>query len=86
MDQKTKIQHVRQAARGSKNDLEKVLDELVNPEGPVKLPSFTVATVPAAANYEGHLIYVTDGADGSPTIAWSNGTDWIEEDGTAIAS
>jgi len=51
---------------------------------PIPLPSFDVAGVPDAADYTGCLIYVTDGAEGSATFAWSNGTNWIEEDGTAI--
>lgn len=53
--------------------------------GPITLATYTVATVPAAASNTGAIIYVSNGADGSPTIAWSNGTSWIEEDGTAIA-
>lgn len=39
------------------------------------LPSFTVATVPAAASYLGGLIFVSNEAGGA-TVAFSDGTNW----------
>lgn len=59
--------------------------------GPVKsnngfvLPTYTVATVPAVAA-AGTIIYVSDGLAGAPTIAVSNGTNWMSAAGTAVAS
>ncbi len=38
--------------------------------------SFTVATAPDATKYSGNIIYVSDGATGSPCLAWSDGTNW----------
>lgn len=49
------------------------------------LPEYTVAELPDAT--ERGLIYVSDGAAGSPIIAFSDGTDWLRSDtGTAVAS
>lgn len=46
--------------------------------GPVKVSdTFTVATVPDATLSLGGMIYVSNGANGSPTIAFSNGTSWL---------
>lgn len=53
--------------------------------GTAKLPTYTVATVPAIAA-AGTLIYVSDGLAGAPTIAVSNGTNWMSAAGTAVAS
>lgn len=41
------------------------------------LPEYTVATVPPPAEYRNRLISVTDGAAGSPCIAFSNGSAWL---------
>lgn len=55
--------------------------------GPVKVSStFTVATVPAAANSEGGQIYVNNGANGSPIIAFSNGSAWLRCDTAGVIS
>ena len=55
--------------------------------GAVTLPEYTVATVPAAAGAEGQIIYVSDGNAGSPTVAVSDGTNWLNlVAGTAVAS
>lgn len=52
-----------------------------------KLDSHTVANAPAAASYEGKLIYVSNGATGSPCLAYSNGTNWLRITlGAAIAT
>ena len=54
----------------------------------LQLQPYTVATVPPAASHEGCLIYVSNGAAGNPTCAFSNGTNWIRLDdaSTAIAA
>lgn len=56
--------------------------------GIVWLETFTVATAPDATQYTGAIIYVSNGAAGSPCIAFSNGTNWIRTDdsSTAIAA
>lgn len=43
---------------------------------PTKLLSCTVATAPSAGNYVGHIIYVSNGAAGYPTVAVSDGSNW----------
>ncbi|MFA5071174.1 MAG: hypothetical protein WC511_02275 [Candidatus Pacearchaeota archaeon] len=45
--------------------------------GAVTLPSYTVATVPAAASMPGALIYVSNGAGGIPCLAISTGSAWL---------
>lgn len=42
--------------------------------------SFTVATVPAASGSTRGIIYVSNGANGSPILAFSDGTDWLRVD------
>lgn len=55
--------------------------------GAVRYPTFTVATVPdAAAAGAGTTIYVSNGLAGAPTLAVSDGTDWISSAGTEIAA
>lgn len=44
-------------------------------EAPVPLQHSTVANLPAAGDWEGSLIYVTNDT-GGPAIAWSDGSDW----------
>lgn len=52
-----------------------------------KLDTFTVAGVPAAAAHAGKLIYVSNGAAGSPCLAYSNGTSWLRITlGAAVAA
>jgi hypothetical protein len=46
----------------------------------VKLRTYTVATAPAAASNARTLIYVSNGAAGSPCVAFSNGTNWLRVD------
>ena len=48
--------------------------------GAIKLTAFTVATAPAATGLNGTCIYVSNGAAGSPVVAFSNGTDWLRCD------
>lgn len=47
---------------------------------PARLPSYNVAGVPDAASFPGALIFVTNGASGSATVAFSDGTDWLRTD------
>lgn len=49
----------------------------------VKLRTYTVATVPAAASNPRCLIYVSNGAAGAPVIAFSDGTNWKRVDSLA---
>lgn len=49
--------------------------------GVVNLTNYTVATAPdASAAGAGAAIYVSDGAAGSPVLAFSNGTDFLRCD------
>lgn len=50
------------------------------------LPTFTVATAPSALGLAGTIIYVSNGRSGQPTIAVSNGTNWISTAGTTISA
>ena len=54
--------------------------------GAVTLPTYAVAGVPAAAGATGTLIYVSNGAAGSPVVAFSNGTNWLRCDTLAAIS
>lgn len=47
---------------------------------------YTVATAPSATAYPGSMIYVSNGASGSPTIAFSNGTSWLRLTSGAVIS
>ena len=53
--------------------------------GAITLPTFTVATAPSAEDLTGTIVFVSDGLAGSPTIAVSDGTDWIATDGNVIS-
>lgn len=53
--------------------------------GPVKVSeTFTVATVPDAALNTGGQIYVSNGRNGAPIIAFSNGTAWLRVDTAGV--
>lgn len=52
----------------------------------VKLRTYTVATVPSAAANARALIYVSNGAAGLPTVAFSDGTNWKRVDSLANIS
>ncbi|MDK2957820.1 MAG: hypothetical protein PWQ57_3318 [Desulfovibrionales bacterium] len=43
----------------------------------VILPSYTVATLPGAAEYNGSLVVCSNGAAGSPCLAYSDGENWL---------
>ena len=45
-------------------------------EAPLELETYTVATLPAFADYEGCIIYVSDGAGGTK-FRGSNGAAWV---------
>jgi hypothetical protein len=52
----------------------------------ITVPTYTVASAPSAANIAGSIIFVSNGVAGEPTLAVSDGTDWISNAGTAIAA
>jgi len=56
--------------------------------GAITVPTYTVAGAPSAATAgAGSLIYVSNGAAGSPILAFSDGTDWKRSDtGATIAA
>lgn len=43
----------------------------------LKIPTYTVATVPSASANANRIIAVSNGAAGSPCLAYSNGTAWV---------
>lgn len=54
--------------------------------GSTVLPTYTVASAPAVKT-AGKLIYVSNGAAGSPILAFGDGTNWLRCDtGAAIAA
>lgn len=56
-------------------------------EGSVQVPTFTVANAPAATDLAGTVVYVSNGAAGSPILAFSDGTNWKRSDtGATIAA
>jgi hypothetical protein len=56
--------------------------------GDIKVPTYTVASAPSASSAgAGTLIYVSNGAAGSPILAFSDGTNWKRSDtGATIAA
>lgn len=55
--------------------------------GDIKVPTYTVLTAPSAsAAGAGTLIYVSNGAAGSPILAFSDGTNWKRSDTGATIS
>lgn len=54
--------------------------------GAIKVPTYTVAGAPSAASLAGTVIYVSNGAAGSPVLAFSNGTNWLRVDTLATIS
>ena len=54
--------------------------------GTITLPTFTVASAPTATGLTGTLIYVSNGRAGLPTVAVSDGTNWISSAGITIAA
>lgn len=58
---------------------------VLNVGGPLGLTSYTVASVPAAADYTNTIIYVSNETGGA-TIAFSDGTNWRRVQDRAIIS
>lgn len=54
--------------------------------GSIDVPTYTVASAPAATGLTGTIIYVSNGLAGAPCLAVSNGTNWISPAGTTIAA
>jgi len=54
--------------------------------GAIQVPTYTVATAPAATSIAGTLVYVSDGAAGAAILAFSDGTDWKRSDTGATIS
>lgn len=54
-------------------------------DAPLTFPSYTVAGVPAAATYQGGVIYVSNEAGGK-TMAFSDGTNWRRVQDRVIVS
>lgn len=52
----------------------------------LQLKVYTVATAPDATKFTGGLCYLSNGAAGSPTLAVSNGTNWLRVDTLATAA
>lgn len=53
----------------------------------VKFSAFDVADLPDAADWANTVVFVSDGAAGSPILAFSDGTDWLRCDtGAAVAA
>lgn len=61
------------------------IHKLLNNQQPQQLPSYTVSGAPAAANWDGHIIYVSD-ESGGETVAFSDGTNWRRVQDRAIIS
>lgn len=54
--------------------------------GAVTVPTYSVATLPAASSLPSGTVYVSDGAAGSPVLAFSNGANWLRCDTLAVVS
>lgn len=56
--------------------------------GSIKVPTYTVASAPSASTAgAGTVIYTSNGAAGSPILAFSDGTNWKRSDtGATIAA
>ena len=52
----------------------------------LRLKKYTVATQPDATKFEGAIAYFSNGAAGSPTLAVSDGTNWLRVDTLAAIS
>jgi len=47
---------------------------------PLRLPSYTVVSLPPAASNLGSLALCTDGANGKPILAYCDGAKWLRSD------
>lgn len=50
------------------------------------LSAFEVADLPAAADWVGTLVYVSNGAGGLPVVAFSDGSNWLRCDTRAAVA
>ena len=50
------------------------------------VPTYTVALAPSAASRAGQLVYLSNGAAGSPMLCFSDGTNWKRCDTGATAA
>lgn len=66
---------IRRGKNGSRS-VKKALAKLETGEA-LALPSYAVAALPAAASNSGRIVHCTNGAAGSPCLAYSNGTSWL---------
>jgi len=69
-------------------DFDKLADEIIRTQEAVarpKVPVYTVETAPES-HTSGEIIMVSDGAAGSPILAYSDGESWLRsDDGTEIS-
>lgn len=49
-------------------------------EFPVRLPRYTISTLPLAALWTGAMVFVSNGAAGQPVVAFSDGVLWLRVD------
>jgi hypothetical protein len=57
--------------------------------GPVSLGTYTVATAPVPATGQsltGTITFFSNGANGSPIVAFYNGTNWLRVDTLGVIS
>ena len=71
------------AMKAANSDGKQFSREAVSPV----LPGAAVATMPPATAHAGAIMYCSNGAAGSPCLAYSNGTDWLRITlGAAVAT
>jgi hypothetical protein len=58
------------------NKTDEEIEVNIEAKQPLTGNSFTVATLPAAADHVGRCVYVSDGSAGAATAAVSDGTNW----------
>lgn len=86
MKSSERVQSAASAGRGNLNDTQRLLMEMAKPTAPVPVPTYTVDTLPAAADYTGCIAYCSNGAAGNPCVVVSDGTNWKVADGSANAA
>lgn len=59
--------------------------KMLKNDQPWNLPSYTVAGVPTASDWESHIIYVSN-ESGGKTLAFSDGVNWRRVQDRAIIS
>lgn len=72
-------------ARQLADDVTAEFDRVARAGFPVRMPQYSKADLPTAANYPGTWIYVHD-ATGGASPAYSNGTSWLRADTSAVIS